>query len=265
MAYPTAASAKRPSGAERSREGATVRPTAGSAGGRHVLWTPVARRRQRHRRGRIHGPDRDLAAPATPGLGHAPTGASVTTVIWLRGEHDLSTVDMLSEALSSATTDVTIDLSGVDFMDSTPFVARPPAHAAGRCCPARRSTRPDDPPSSRRCTAERSPTIRASIASNGTPSSRAWMRASTTRSPSRTVSGRRRAENPHACFWRTDDRPELTAVKPATNPATPAVLATVRRDGNIRRAEAATRSLRVWRRKSIDVSLVINGARPAPS
>ena len=52
-----------------------------------------------------------------------PTGASDTTVIWLRGEHDLSTVDMLSEALASATTDVTIDLSGVDFMDSTTLMA----------------------------------------------------------------------------------------------------------------------------------------------
>jgi hypothetical protein len=52
-----------------------------------------------------------------------PTGASDTTVIWLRGEHDLSTVDMLSEALASATTDVTIDLSGVDFVDSTTLMA----------------------------------------------------------------------------------------------------------------------------------------------
>src|SRR5512133_2873411 len=52
-----------------------------------------------------------------------PTGASDTTVVWLRGEHDLSTVDVLSEALASATTDLTIDLSGVDFMDSTTLMA----------------------------------------------------------------------------------------------------------------------------------------------
>ena len=52
-----------------------------------------------------------------------PAGASDTTVVWLRGEHDLSTVDVLSEALASATTDVTIDLGGVDFMDSTTLMA----------------------------------------------------------------------------------------------------------------------------------------------
>jgi len=52
-----------------------------------------------------------------------PAGARDTTVVWLRGEHDLSTVDVLSEALASATTDVTIDLSGVDFMDSTTLMA----------------------------------------------------------------------------------------------------------------------------------------------
>jgi hypothetical protein len=49
---------------------------------------------------------------------------------------------------------------------------------------------------------------------------------------------------PHACFRRSDDRPELRAVTPARKPATPAVFATALRVGKSRRAEAAIRSLR---------------------
>ncbi len=75
-----------------------------------------------------------------------PTGASDTTVIWLRGEHDLSTVDMLSEALASPTTDVTIDLSGVDFVDSTTLMAilraASPADAQGKAVTLRNPSPP---------------------------------------------------------------------------------------------------------------------------
>jgi anti-anti-sigma factor len=51
-----------------------------------------------------------------------PTGRSADdpTVVWLRGEHDLSTVHLLSEALSRAIAederDVVVDLSRVEFM-----------------------------------------------------------------------------------------------------------------------------------------------------
>jgi hypothetical protein len=67
---------------------------------------------------------------------------------------------------------------------------------------------------------------------------------------------------PHACFCRTDDTPELRAVRPATTPATPAVLATARRDGRSRRADAAIRSLRDLRRNSIYFLRVERSAAP---
>jgi hypothetical protein len=72
---------------------------------------------------------------------------------------------------------------------------------------------------------------------------------------------------PHACFCRSDDRLELTAVRPATKPATPAILATALRDGRSPRADAAIRSLRVLRRNSINFLRVkmLSGAGPAPS
>jgi hypothetical protein len=67
-------------------------------------------------------------------------------------------------------------------------------------------------------------------------------------------------------FCRSDDRLELSAIRPATKPASPADLATVLRDGRSRRAEAAIRSLRVLRRNSIYFLRVemLSGAGPAP-
>ena len=45
------------------------------------------------------------------------------TVLWLRGEHDTSTVAELSEAMAAAIArdegNVVVDLSGVDFMDAS--------------------------------------------------------------------------------------------------------------------------------------------------
>jgi len=67
---------------------------------------------------------------------------------------------------------------------------------------------------------------------------------------------------PHACFCRSDDRLELTAVRPATMPATPAILATAVRDGRSPRADAAIRSLRVLRRNSINFLRVKCSAAP---
>jgi anti-sigma B factor antagonist len=44
------------------------------------------------------------------------------TVVWLRGEHDASTVaalwDAIGQAIATDDTDVVVDLSGVDFMGS---------------------------------------------------------------------------------------------------------------------------------------------------
>jgi anti-sigma B factor antagonist len=45
------------------------------------------------------------------------------TVVWLGGEHDLSSAEELTQAIATAVesgrSDVVIDLSGVEFMDST--------------------------------------------------------------------------------------------------------------------------------------------------
>lgn len=45
------------------------------------------------------------------------------TVVWLGGEHDLSSVDHLAQAIATAAgagrSDLVFDLSGVEFMDST--------------------------------------------------------------------------------------------------------------------------------------------------
>jgi len=51
-----------------------------------------------------------------------PGSDGARTVVWLRGEHDASTVAVLSEALARAIAnddaDVVVDLSGVQFMDA---------------------------------------------------------------------------------------------------------------------------------------------------
>lgn len=51
-----------------------------------------------------------------------PAGASGKAVVWLRGDHNLSSADSLSTAITSAAaygTDIAVDLRGVEFMDST--------------------------------------------------------------------------------------------------------------------------------------------------
>ena len=50
-----------------------------------------------------------------------------TAVVWLCGEHDLATAHSLAAAIATAAgvddTDLVLDLSGVQFMDSTTIVA----------------------------------------------------------------------------------------------------------------------------------------------
>lgn len=64
-------------------------------------------------------------APAGPPLMTVtyPGSGADKTVVWLRGEHDLSSADMLSDVIATAAaayeTDVSVDLGGVEFMDST--------------------------------------------------------------------------------------------------------------------------------------------------
>jgi anti-sigma B factor antagonist len=67
-------------------------------------------------------PSRDeIAGEAGPALVVWREGTR--TVVWLRGEQDTSTADDLAEALAAAGTagggDVVVDLSDVQFMDST--------------------------------------------------------------------------------------------------------------------------------------------------
>jgi anti-sigma B factor antagonist len=65
--------------------------------------------------------------PATDGpplVGVTRRGPGVgKTVVWLRGEHDISSAHSLAAAIASAAavddTDIALDLSGVEFMDST--------------------------------------------------------------------------------------------------------------------------------------------------
>lgn len=63
--------------------------------------------------------------PPTDPPSHAKSAGTVTiegTVVWLRGEHDVSTVAELSRTMAEAiATDdvVVVDLSGVEFMDAT--------------------------------------------------------------------------------------------------------------------------------------------------
>jgi len=53
----------------------------------------------------------------------APERGGGRTVVWLRGEHDLSSAPALSAAIASAAAahdaDIALDLGGVEFMDST--------------------------------------------------------------------------------------------------------------------------------------------------
>jgi anti-sigma B factor antagonist len=53
-------------------------------------------------------------------LGGRTSSADEPTVVWLRGEHDLSTIHALSDALSRAIAvddrDLVVDLSNVEFM-----------------------------------------------------------------------------------------------------------------------------------------------------
>lgn len=69
--------------------------------------------------------DRDrhpITPPGRVGMSDAAHGDR-STVLWLQGEHDTSTVPRLSEAMASAIArddgDVVVDLSGVDFMDAS--------------------------------------------------------------------------------------------------------------------------------------------------
>jgi anti-sigma B factor antagonist len=72
------------------------------------------------------------------------------TVVWLRGEHDLSTVEAftlaITEAVDSGGSDLVIDLSGVEFMDSTTIeqilAARTRLGAEGRKARVRHPSRP---------------------------------------------------------------------------------------------------------------------------
>jgi anti-anti-sigma factor len=51
-----------------------------------------------------------------------PAPAADRTVVWLRGEHDVSTVSALSQTMARAIAlddgDLVVDLSGVQFMDA---------------------------------------------------------------------------------------------------------------------------------------------------
>ena len=56
--------------------------------------------------------------------GHSfPRSDPERTVVWVRGEHDMATAQVLAEAMARAVTlddtDVVVDLSGVDFMDAS--------------------------------------------------------------------------------------------------------------------------------------------------
>lgn len=62
-------------------------------------------------------------ATASPGLPGSPTGLDADrTVVWLRGEHDASTVAALSETMARAMalddSDLAVDLSEVQFMSA---------------------------------------------------------------------------------------------------------------------------------------------------
>lgn len=75
----------------------------------------------------------------------SPATGSGKAVVWLHGDHGLPTADSLSTALASASaygSDIAVDLSGVEFMDSTTLHAilraKVTAEAQGRAVTVRK-------------------------------------------------------------------------------------------------------------------------------
>jgi anti-anti-sigma factor len=86
-----------------------------------VLQTLVARHSQRLNQESAMTPIKSLSVTISRRrLRRFPRRDPVRTVVWLRGEHDLSTVDALSETLAGAIAlddaDVVVDLSDMQFM-----------------------------------------------------------------------------------------------------------------------------------------------------